>query len=350
LVANYSFDNSLDATSVTALPPLFDRVTISLNKPITEGKIYQVTAENISDCAGNVIGSNNSTKFGLPQDADSFDIVINEILFNPLAEGVDYVEVYNRSNKIIDLSKVYIANRNSNNIISSIDQLTTDNILFFPHDFMVITTDPAIVKSQYITPDPDAFLKINTLPSFSNDKGDVVILNEQKKTIDEVAYSDNWHFSLIHNTKGVSLERIDYNASSVQSNFHSAATSVGYGTPGYKNSQYQVPEDFRGAITVTPSIFSPDNDGNEDFATVSYKFPTPGYVANITIFDASGRPVRYLEKNSLSGISGGYKWDGLDDKGRKLPQGIYIIYTEIFNKEGKKQHFKNTVVLARKNY
>ncbi|MDE3182791.1 MAG: lamin tail domain-containing protein [Bacteroidota bacterium] len=350
LITNFAFDNSLSATSVKLVPPLFDKVTISLNNPITAGNIYNVTATNISDCAGNVISSNNSAKFGLPQDADSFDIVINEILFNPLPSGVDYVELYNRSNKIIDLSKLYIANRNSNNVISSIDQLTTENILFFPNNFMVITTDPLIVKSQYITPDPDAFLKINSLPSFPNDKGNVIILNDQKNIIDEVAYADNWHFSLIHNTEGVSLERMDYNAPSAQSNFHSAATSVGYGTPGYKNSQYKLTEEFRGDITVTPAIFSPDNDGNEDFAIINYKFPSPGYVANITIFDASGRPVRYLEKNSLSGTSGYYRWDGLDDKRRKLPQGIYIIYIEIFNKEGKKKQFKNTIVLARKNY
>jgi hypothetical protein len=58
--------------------------------------------------------------------------------------------------------------------------------------------------------------------------------------------------------------------------------------------------------------------------------------------------VRYLQKNSLSGINGSYRWDGLDDKNRKLPQGIYIIYTEIFNTEGKKKAFKNTVVLGRR--
>ncbi|MEO6894125.1 MAG: gliding motility-associated C-terminal domain-containing protein, partial [Ginsengibacter sp.] len=176
------------------------------------------------------------------------------------------------------------------------------------------------------------------------------ILNNQGNIIDEVNYLDAWHFPLLHNTVGVSLERIDYDAPSVRSNFHSAATSVGYGTPGYKNSQLQIADDFRTTITVTPAIFSPDNDGNEDFATINYIFPSPGYVANITIFDASGRPVRFLEKNSLSGLTGYYRWDGLDDKGRKLPQGIYVIYTEIFNKEGKKKQFKNTIVLARKNY
>ena len=347
---NFVFDNNLSALTAKAIPPLFNQLKIGLNNPVSEAKIYTVTVQNISDCAGNITGRDNLARFGLPQPADSFDIVINEILFNPLAGGVDYVELYNRSEKIFDLSKISIANRNSSNAINSITPLGSQNILFFPKDFLVITVDPAVVKSQYITPDLNAFLKVISLPSFSNDQGNVIILNNQGNIIDEVNYSDKWHFPLIHNTKGVSLERIDYDAPSVQNNFHSAATSVGYGTPGYKNSQFHLTDDLRATITVTPSIFSPDNDGNDDFATINYNFPSPGFVANITIFDASGRPVRFLEKNSLSGISGYYRWDGLDDKERKLPQGIYVIFTEIFNKEGKKKQFKNTIVLARKKY
>jgi len=74
-----------------------------------------------------------------------------------------------------------------------------------------------------------------------------------------------------------------------------SSTSAGYRTPGYKNSQYRVPENLRGVVTVTPPILSPYNDCNEDFATISYRFPTPGYLANITIFDAAARPARYLE-------------------------------------------------------
>jgi len=346
---NYAFDNGLSAINAKAIAPLFDKVIITLNKPISEGIIYKLKAKDISDCTGNMIGSNNEARFGLSQDADSFDIVINEILFNPLPSGVDYVELYNRSGKIINLSKISIANRNSNNQVSSISQLLSQDFLFFPKDYIAITTDPQIVKSQYITKNPDAVLKIKSLPSYPNDKGSSIILNAHGNIIDEVGYSDKWHFSLLHNTKGVSLERINYDGPSVQNNFHSAATSAGYGTPGYKNSQYQQVEKIPGEITVSPEIFSPDNDGNDDFATINYSFPSRGYVANITIFDASGRAVRYLEKNALSGIRGYFRWDGLDDKNRKLPQGIYIIYTEIFNKEGIKKQFKNTIVLARRS-
>lgn len=347
-VNNYKIDNGIAAVSATTISPLFDKVNIVLSASINTGTVYTITSTGITDCKGNLIGSKNIAKFGLSQEADSFDIVINEILFNPKPLGEDYVELYNRSQKIIDLSHIYLANRSSSNAISSIQQITAESVLLFPGDFIVLTSDPVAVKAQYITINPDAFIAVKSMPSYSDDAGNVIILNGQGTIVDEVAYSDKWHFPLISNTEGVSLERIDYDGQSVQSNFHSAATSSGYGTPGYKNSQYRVNEQAQGEIKVTPDIFSPDNDGIDDFATIDYNFPSPGYVTNVTIFDGSGRQVRYLQKNSLSGIKGYYRWDGLDDKSRQLPQGIYIIYTEIFNTEGKKKQFKNTIVLARK--
>ena len=346
-VTNYKIDNGISVINATSTSPVFDKVNIVLNASLAANTIYTITAVNITDCKGNAIAANNNARFGIAQDADSLDIVINEILYHPKPDGVDYIELYNRSTKIIDLSHLYIATR-SNGAVGSIQQLTAQSVLLFPQDFMVISINSSIVKNQYITTNPGAFINVSNMPSFSNDKGDVLILNNQGNIIDEVAYGDNWQFPLVTNTEGVSLERINYDGPSVQSNFHSAATSVGYGTPGYKNSQYRLNESVVGEIKVTPDIFSPDNDGTDDFATIDYNFPAPGYVSNIAIFDATGRPVRYLQRNSLSGTKGYYRWDGLDDKNRKLPQGIYIIYTEIFNTDGKKKQFKNSIVLARR--
>ena len=346
--ATFTFDKGLSAINANAVPPIFDKINLQMDRPIEEGEIYNISVKNLGDCSGNMIGEKNVSKVGLAQDADSFDLVVNEILFNPLPGGVDFVELYNRSKKIIDLKQIYIANRNSSREISSITQSSKETFLLFPEEFISVTTDPVSVKSQYITLNPDAFLKTKTLPSFSNDKGNVIILNQQGNIIDEVSYSDKWHFPLLHNTQGVSLERIDYHSSSIQSNFHSAATTVGFATPGYKNSQIKLMNELAGEIIITPEIISPDNDGNNDFAVINYSFPSIGYVANITIFDASGRPVRHLQKNSLLGIKGYFHWDGLGEKNNKLPQGIYIIYTEVFNKEGRMKHFKNTIVLARR--
>ena len=349
--ANYSISDGIGLPqSAIVVAPVFDKVTLRLNTPLIRNKVYTITVSNVTDCKGNIIGTKNTTRLGLSTVADSFDIVINEILFNPKPNGTDYVEIYNRSNKIIDLKQMYIANRNSTGIISSIKQLSADNYLLFPQDFMVITEDPVIIKRDFITQNMDAFVTVASMPSFNDDEGDVIILNAQGNIVDELKYTEKWHFKLIDNREGVTLERIDYNAATQnEENWHSAATSVGYGTPTYKNSQYRLDLQVQGEITVTPEIVSPDNDGMDDFATIDYRFPSPGYVANITIFDANGRPVRYLQRNALCGIKGNFRWDGLGEKFQKLPVGIYIIFTDVFNLDGKKKQFKNTIVLARRN-
>ena len=351
MAGNYSISDGIGVPQFAiAIAPTFDKVSLRLNTPLNRNKVYTITVSVVTDCANNSIGNKNSARVGLSSVADSFDIVINEILFNPKPNGTDYVEIYNRSNKIIDLKQIYIANRNSIGVISSIKQLSTDNYLFFPQDFMVITEDPSIVKRDFITKNMDAFVTVASMPSFNDDEGDVIILNAQGNIVDELKYSEKWHFKLIDNREGVALERIDYNAPTQnQDNWHSAATSVGYGTPTYKNSQYRIDLQVQGDITVSPEIVSPDNDGIDDFATIDYSFPSPGYVANITIFDANGRAVRYLQRNALCGIKGNYRWDGLGEKYQKLPVGIYIIFTEVFNLNGKKKQFKNTIVLARRN-
>ncbi|MFM2325991.1 MAG: hypothetical protein RIR31_193, partial [Bacteroidota bacterium] len=266
-VANYNISDAIGMPqSVTTISPVFDKVSLKLSTPISKNKVYTITATAVTDCAGNGLAGKNTARVGIAEVADSLNIVINEILFNPKSNGTDYVEIYNRSNKIIDLKQTYIANRNSAGVISSIKQLTADNYLLFPQDFIVVTEDPSIIKRDFITKNIDAFVTVTSMPSYNDDKGDVIILNAQGRITDELQYDEKWHFKLIDNREGIALERIDYNAPTQQpDNWHSAATSVGYGTPTYKNSQYKINEGVQGEITVIPEIVSPDNDSMDDF-------------------------------------------------------------------------------------
>ena len=349
-VSNYSIGDGINIVTAQPLSPGFDKVNLQLANPLQRNKVYSITANAITDCVGNAIGNKKTAQAGLTEVADSLDIVINEILFNPPSNGTDYVEIYNCSNKIIDLKQTYIANRNSTGVISSIVQLSGEYYLLFPGDFLVITEDPAVVKAAFVSANPDAFIAVSSMPSFSDAEGDVIILNVQGAITDELKYSEKWHFKLIDNREGVALERIDYNAATqLQDNWHSAATSVGYGTPGYKNSQYRINDAVQGEVTLSPEIVSPDNDGQDDFATIDYSFPEPGYVVSITIFDATGQPARYLQRNALCGTKGRFRWDGLGEKNQQLATGIYIIFTEALNLNGKKKQFKKTIVVARRN-
>jgi hypothetical protein len=347
-MANYVVNNSVgspltairDATNLALV-----HLTFASNFPLRTN--LQLTVNGVRDLSANAISNATTTfTFFVVQQKD---IVLNEILFNPTPTSNDYVELYNNTNFTIDLKNVKIANRNTAGQVSSIKTLTTNSYFLAPQRFVVITEDSALVKANYIVQNLNAFIIVPTMPSFNDDKSSVLILNAQGDVVDELKYDEKWHFSLITNREGVALERIDYNApTQSQENWHSAATSVGYGTPTYKNSQYKINDQLQGEITTTPEIVSPDNDGMDDFAIVNYSFPQPGYVANITIFDAAGRVVRNLQRNALCGIRGSFRWDGLGEKNQQIATGIYIIYTEVFNLDGKKKRFKNTMVVARR--
>ena len=136
------------------------------------------------------------------------------ILFNPRSNGFDFVEVYNRSNKIFDASKIYIANRNSSGVISSQKLLASSPCYIFPGDHFVVTENADNLALNYLVQNPDHVLIISSLPSYSDDEGNVIVLNFQGNIVDEVKYKDDWHFKLIDNAEGVSLERIDPDATS----------------------------------------------------------------------------------------------------------------------------------------
>jgi len=348
-LSNYSFSNNLVVSSVTSQPPLFNSAVLKLTMPLQKQTVYTLTVNNVKDCKGNIIGVYNKAKTGVAQEASRNDVVINEILFNPRPNAYDYVELYNRSNKIVDANKLFIANRNSSGVLNSIKKISEIPFYIFPDDYIAVTEDAISLQHEYLVSNPQNVLLLSSLPSLPDDNGIIAITNSQGNVVDEVSYSEKWHFALINNNEGIALERIDPNDSSQkQSNWHSAASTAGYGTPGYKNSQFKQTKSVNAMIEVSPKVFSPDNDGYDDIATINYQVSEPGYVANVTIFDANGRIVRYMVKNALLGLKGSWNWDGLNENGQKLPIGNYIIFTEIFNLQGKKKQFKNTVVLARR--
>ena len=348
-VANYAIDKGLTIANANTIVPIFNQAELHLSNAMAEGTIYTITANNITDCKGNVIAAASTIKVGPPSDPAAGEMIINEILFNPRSGAYDYAEFYNNSNKIVDASKLYIANRSSSGAISSSVVLAAEPFYVFPGEYIVATEDAANLQLNYLVKNPRNVFEISSLPSFPDDEGDILLLNLQGEPVDEVKYNKDWHFKLIADAEGVSLERIDPSGiSQDQNNWHSAASTAGYGTPTYVNSQFKQTQVADATIEISPKVFSPDNDGHDDVATIQYKVSEPGYVANITIFDGGGRPVRNLVRNATMALSGYWNWDGLNDKGLKLPIGTYIIYTEIFNLQGKKKHFKNAIILARR--
>jgi hypothetical protein len=344
----YRIDNLIGIPdAVLPLGPLFDKILLTTHIPLSQNVIYIITAEGLKDCVSNSLSGNNQARFALDSEPDSFDVVVNEILYNPKSDGVDYVELFNRSQKAFNLKNIYIANLNTSGIIDNITQLPDDGYLFFPGECLALSTDLFRTKRDYFSTQPDHILYTTSLPSFNDDEGNVILLNHQGKVLDWLHYDDNWQFPLLDETEGVSLERIHADGLTQDSgNWHSAASTVGYGTPGYRNSQNSDQNIAAGTIRVSPPVISPDNDGRDDIGIINYTFPTPGYKATMIIYDVLGRPVKHLAMNVMCGTTGFFKWDGLDDLGRKIVSGNYIMITDVFTVKGVMKRFRNVIAVV----
>lgn len=347
----YTIDNSIgNPTSVTVIAPDFKSVRLVLGTNLVNGIIYTITVNNsITDCVGNSIGADNSARFAIPEPALPNDIVINEIMYDPKTDGVDWVEIYNRSTKVIDLKTITISEYDTVlNVITGPEIITPDGYQLFSGEYLVLSTNGNAIKAQYATSNPEAFLDVLDLPAMNNDGG-TVCLSTATTIIDNFTYYEEMQFALLDVTKGVSLERIDFERGTQEfTNWHSASLQVGYATPGFKNSQYNDAGETSDAIEITPNVFSPDEDGMNDVVNINYHFDAPGFVANVMIYDSKGRMIKHLIKSELLGINGTFSWDGIDEEREKARIGIYIFYIEVFDLSGTVKKFKKTCVLASK--
>jgi len=348
---SYNIDNEIgNPSNATLVGDGYSKVLLELQESISPNILYNFCfSESLTDFSGNnFVG--DCVLFTLPQTPAQNDIVINEVLFNPNAGGVDFVEIYNRSNKTFDLSKISLSNRNNTtNKLDQVYSVTDTTKLLFPQNYAVITANPGLVKMFYHTENDNALVSASSMAAFNNDEGYVVLLNKELEVIDEFHYFEGLHSKLLNDFKGVSLERINQELeSSSASTWHSAAQTVGFATPTYKNSQWVEPSKKDDEFVLTPEIFSPDGDGKDDYLLISFKLPNEGSVANIRIFDSEGREIRRLASNLLIGTEGTITWDGLNNSSQKVSIGIYIVYIECFNPNGEVKKYKKTCVVAEK--
>jgi hypothetical protein len=348
----YTVDQGIGApVSIKLNPPAYKSVNLTFGTSFTAGTIYTLTVKSgLSDCAGNMNAQDLTARFAVPSLPEAMDVVINEVLSDPRATGTEFIEIYNRSDKVVDLKNIWLATRDKNTgEIASAKETAPDGRLMFPGEYLVLTKDPGIVKNEYATTNPGGFVAMTSLPTYSNDLGTVVLITPLEEILDEFSYSSDLHFALLNTTDGVSLERINYNRpASDKNNWHSAAQSVGFATPGYQNSQFMLSPEGNDEVVISPEIFSPDNDGFNDLLAISCNFAETGYSVTIRIFDSNGREMTLLAKNEPAGIGNQFTWDGTTDKHEKAPIGIYIVHVEAFNLTGKVSQFKKTAVLGGK--
>ncbi len=342
-VAQFGNPNWIQATE-----PNFSTITMNFDAEFEVGVVYYLSCnDSIRDCYGNTVLSNTSIRFAIADSVQQKDIVINEVLFNPRSGGSDFVELYNNSDRVLDLKLLWIMNTDELGEIKDVYQITDISRLLLPGEFCAISEDIQHLSDNYYIMYPENLYKVKKIPSMPDKEGTVIIADRYMNNIDKLTYTEKQHYKLLATKDGVSLERINYNSPSDDSgNWHSAAQDAGFATPGYINSQYSDQIVSESAISIEPEVFSPDNDGFDDRLIISYNLGEPGYTATIAVYGSGGNFITYLKNNEMLGVEGNVFWDGFDNGNNLCPPGIYIIYIEMFNLTGNKIVEKIPVVLS----
>ncbi len=295
---------------------------------------FQLDVSGVFDLAGNEL---DTVLIIAPTfNPEPGDVLINEILFNPRTDGVDFVELISTSSRTLDLQNLTILNSSNER------QVTINSPLVIPpFGIIALTPDPQETTSAYPAAIAERIFTLN-LPAFNNGDGNVTI-QFGDQLLDEFDYDEDFHNELLDELDGVSLERISLTEPTNDSdNWTSASELVGFATPGNSNSTLS---DFTNEMSIEMnSSFSPNGDNQDDELEILINAGS-GFLAAIDIYNDSGSHMLTLNNNTLLGGNNVLVWDGNLENGDRAPIGIYIIHVSLFNPEGATESKKQAVAL-----
>ncbi len=276
------------------------------------------------------------------------EFVFNELLPNPFAGGSEYIELYNRSDRALPVSGLSVAVRKANGTLNTRYPLSSVTATIEADGYVLLTKNLEGVTDFYTIQSPSSLFEVPKLPILANTSSTLVLFRSKDGTvIDEVSYTSKWHASSIKDQKGVSLERIDPDAGTQSpSNWTSASATVGYGTPGYPNSQSDIslPDDPDTPDEPT-GIKTPQWDESAGHYTISYYLDQPGYNCRAFVFNIAGQRVAQIANHELLGLTGKLTWDGYALSGKQLQTGVYIFYAELYHTSGTVKRYKQVFLV-----
>ncbi|MEX0980503.1 MAG: lamin tail domain-containing protein [Bacteroidales bacterium] len=311
------------------LPVAFRTVDLTLKKALGTGVDYELKISSVGDCAGNEMKEVHR-RFRKPELPKPHVPLINEIMYDPVQGGNEYIELYNPGENFLDLHDLKLRVTEAGSLEGTLVEICWESLLLFPDAKVVFAINSRALREEWeLVPDV-AVVEVADWPRLSNGGACVQLTDRSGAVIDECCYHDSLHHDLVGVTTGVALERIHSGScASLSQCWTSAAASVNYGTPGMLNSHSRLPSEPATFLEIYPEVFSPDNDGFEDMLEIRLQDPGEYRLIDIFITDLNGIRVREIVFRGITGGGDIYSWDGLDDNGNIVLPGIYVVHLGI---------------------
>lgn len=237
--SNYSFQPHL---VIGEAQPDQKNIKLKIHSEMVSDQTYDLTVSNIRDIFGNVMEPVTVSVHYLElSESVARDIVINEILFRRAqAASPQFIEIYNRSEKNFDMSGWTLSNHSGSMILP-------EGLLVSAESYKVFS-DTHLMASE-----SEDFIILSNFRPFSSNGDQVVLRNSGGETVDSLYYQSEWR----ENPPGVSLERKDPDALSIDPHNWDLSRSETGSTPGKQNSRFE--PDESPPVVMFVNFFHPDS-------------------------------------------------------------------------------------------
>ncbi len=282
------------------------------------------------------------------------DLLITEIMFNPLQDAFDnlpdqmeFIELMNISDHRLSLNGIWLSSlpdENGRYDSLSLGWVTGD---VAPESLAVLYRLPTSAISLGVT--GSEFLS-GAWPSFAatsssaklipldrslnlSNQGELIVLkSDSGESITEAWYEPGMHHPVVGDGKGVSLERspthgIPNSATPLISSTHPEGA-----TPGYLRYHRARPDgrpsrSDSASLRVEPASFYPGHRGLAFQTTLTITTTSQDAldVVSVNIYDIGGRHQKTLVGGKLFSSTWTAVWDGRNDSGQLVSMGFYIV-------------------------
>ncbi len=334
--ALYTFSGEYTATArpvYTTQPLVSDVITLVFDDYIKNTTLYSVNISEVSDCEGNMM-NDKVIDFSLPIHPDKQSIVINELMYDPVIGGEEYLELYNASGSYLDVIDLKYLVGSDSYSTNTYEEMSMDSHLLSPKAYVVFAKNGFALRDEWSLREDVDFVTLPGWKSLPNETGYIGIRNRSDQPLVDFSYNDSMHNQMLMDPSGVSLERVSLDPGSCA--WTSAAASSNYGTPGKVNSQFIEGSVFAVVAELVPSVFSPDFDGYNDLMEIRIPSSPVGSVISISITDLNGLEVLRLVENGICATNDRYFWDGHDMDHKLVFPGLYVVHIRWSNAEKEK--------------